>query len=95
MDDEVRDRAALYLSVQGTTFRRCICERRFVDEADLIVQSGSSLTIFAESVYSLAALETRLVAYVKDSEASHETFDASSVPKIGGRTGSHFRRGLA
>lgn len=35
-----------------------------------------------ESVFSLAALETKLVAYVKDPEAAEKPFDASSVPKI-------------
>jgi len=63
VDDEVRDRAALYLKV----FRE-------PPLADVYVKE--------ESVYSLAALESKLVAYVKDPEASHEAFDASSVPKI-------------
>jgi len=35
-----------------------------------------------ESVFSLAALESKLVAYVQDSNASNVPFDASSIPKI-------------
>ncbi len=36
----------------------------------------------SESVFSLAALESRLVAYVKDPSTAAEAFDVSSVPKI-------------
>ncbi|KAF9469702.1 coatomer subunit gamma [Collybia nuda] len=63
VDDEVRDRAALYLKV-------------FQDKplADAYVRE--------ESVFSLAALEAKLVAYVKDTGAATQPFDASSVPKI-------------
>lgn len=35
-----------------------------------------------ESVFSLAALESKLVAYVKDPSATEKPFDVSSVPKI-------------
>ncbi|KAG1816211.1 coatomer subunit gamma [Suillus variegatus] len=35
-----------------------------------------------ESVFSLAALESKLVAYVNDVDASAQPFDASSIPKI-------------
>ena len=35
-----------------------------------------------ESVFSLAALESKLVAYVKDPSAAEKPFDVSSVPKI-------------
>jgi len=35
-----------------------------------------------ESVFSLAALESKLVVYVKDSAALTEPFDVSLVPKI-------------
>lgn len=38
--------------------------------------------ICAESVFSLAALESKLVAYVNDVDASAQPFDASSIPKI-------------
>lgn len=36
----------------------------------------------AESVFSLSALESKLVAYVKDPLAATQPFDASSIPKI-------------
>ncbi|TFK41902.1 adaptin N terminal region-domain-containing protein [Crucibulum laeve] len=61
VDDEVRDRAALYL--------RAFKEKPL---ADAYVKE--------ESVFSLAALEAKLVAYVKDPAA--QPFDVSSVPKI-------------
>lgn len=35
-----------------------------------------------ESVFSLAALESKLVAYVNDVDASARPFDTSSIPKI-------------
>ncbi|KAF9518561.1 hypothetical protein BS47DRAFT_1388965 [Hydnum rufescens UP504] len=35
-----------------------------------------------ESVFSLAALESKLVAYVRDADASDQPFDATSLPKI-------------
>jgi hypothetical protein len=35
-----------------------------------------------ESVFSLAALEAKLVAYVRDPTANAQPFDASAVPKI-------------
>ena len=35
-----------------------------------------------ESVFSLAALESKLVAYVKDPPAAQQPFDFASVPKI-------------
>jgi len=33
-------------------------------------------------VFSLSALESKLVAYVKDVDAASQPFDASSVPKV-------------
>ncbi|KAG2118150.1 coatomer subunit gamma [Suillus discolor] len=63
VDDEVRDRAAMYLRVMKETAL-----------ADTYVKE--------ESVFSLAALESKLVAYVNDVDASAEPFDASSIPKI-------------
>jgi coatomer subunit gamma len=33
-------------------------------------------------VFSLSALESKLVAYVKDADAASQPFDASSVPKL-------------
>lgn len=38
--------------------------------------------IVTESVFSLSALESKLVAYVKDPSAATQPFDASSIPKI-------------
>ena len=35
-----------------------------------------------ESVFSLAALELKLVAYIQDLDVSDVPFDASSIPKI-------------
>ncbi|KAJ7146237.1 adaptin N terminal region-domain-containing protein [Mycena epipterygia] len=63
VDDEVRDRAALYLKVFKT-------------------QSLVEPYIKEESVLSLAALESKLVSYVKDSTASAQPFDVSTIPKI-------------
>ncbi|EAU92615.1 coatomer subunit gamma [Coprinopsis cinerea okayama7 len=63
VDDEVRDRAALYLKI----FDRKPLADAYVKE---------------ESVFSLAALEAKLVAYVKDPSAASEPLDVSSVPKI-------------
>lgn len=63
VDDEVRDRAALYLKV----FERKALVETYVKE---------------ESVFSLAALEAKLVAYVKDPAAASQPLDVSSVPKI-------------
>ncbi|KAH9982769.1 coatomer subunit gamma [Lactifluus volemus] len=63
VDDEVRDRAALYLKV--------IEERRL---AETYVKD--------DSVLSLSALESKLVAYMKDADAADQPFDVSSVPKV-------------
>ncbi|KAF9075003.1 coatomer subunit gamma [Rhodocollybia butyracea] len=63
VDDEVRDRAALYL-------------RTFKEKA------LSDVYVKEESVFSLAALETKLVSYIQDPTASVQPLDLSSVPKI-------------
>ncbi|KIK70520.1 hypothetical protein GYMLUDRAFT_32551 [Collybiopsis luxurians FD-317 M1] len=63
VDDEVRDRAALYLR----TLREETLADAYVKE---------------ESVFSLAALESKLVAYVQDPGASSQPIDLSSIPKI-------------
>ncbi|KAJ4002179.1 coatomer subunit gamma [Lentinula boryana] len=63
VDDEVRDRAALYLR----TFKEEPLAKAYVKE---------------ESVFSLTALESKLVAYVQDPNASSQPLDLSSVPKI-------------
>ncbi|KAI0068048.1 coatomer subunit gamma [Artomyces pyxidatus] len=63
VDDEVRDRAALYL--------------RVIREPSLAVTYVKD-----DSIYSLAALEAKLVSYVKDPDASEQAFDVSSIPKV-------------
>ncbi|THV06534.1 Coatomer, gamma subunit [Dendrothele bispora CBS 962.96] len=63
VDDEVRDRAALYLKV----FKQKPLANTYVKE---------------ESVFSLSALESKLVSYVKDPSAATQPLDLSSVPKI-------------
>ncbi|KAK1218697.1 coatomer subunit gamma [Marasmius sp. AFHP31] len=63
VDDEVRDRAALYLR----TFNEKTLAQAYVKE---------------ESVFSLAALESKLVSYIKDPAAASQPLDLSSVPKI-------------
>ncbi|TFK77539.1 coatomer subunit gamma [Pluteus cervinus] len=63
VDDEVRDRATLYVK----TFSDAPLAAAYVKE---------------ESVFSLSALEAKLVAYVNDPSAASQPFDTSSVPKI-------------
>ncbi|KAF9245682.1 coatomer subunit gamma [Melanogaster broomeanus] len=63
VDDEVRDRAAMFLKV----FKEKPLADAYVKE---------------ESVFSLAALESKLVAYISDPSASAQPFDSSSIPKI-------------
>ncbi|KAG1874831.1 coatomer subunit gamma [Suillus subluteus] len=64
VDDEIRDRATMYLRVMKET-----------SLADTYVKEE-------ESVFSLAALESKLIAYVNDVDASAQPFNASSIPKI-------------
>ncbi|KAF8559932.1 coatomer subunit gamma [Imleria badia] len=63
VDDEVRDRAAMYVRV----FKEKPLADAYVKE---------------ESVFSLAVLESKLVAYVNDPAAAAQPFDSSAVPKI-------------
>ncbi|KAH8997419.1 adaptin N terminal region-domain-containing protein [Lactarius akahatsu] len=63
VDDEVRDRAALYLKV--------------IEEPRL-----AETYVKDDSVFSLLALESKLVAYVRDTDATDQPFDVSSVPKV-------------
>ncbi|KAL0580682.1 coatomer subunit gamma [Marasmius crinis-equi] len=63
VDDEVRDRAALYLR----TFKEKALAQVYVKE---------------ESVFSLAALESKLVSYIKDPAAASQPLDLTTVPKI-------------
>lgn len=81
VDDEVRDRAAMYLKVyQAPTL------------ADAYVKEGRVLRIawnsdgvadnLSESIFSLSALEARLVSYISDADATSQPFDVSSIPKV-------------
>ncbi|KAI0660684.1 coatomer subunit gamma [Cubamyces menziesii] len=63
VDDEVRDRAAMYLKVY--------------EEPPLIQPY-----IKEESIYSLSALESKLVSYLSDPDSLEEPLDVSSIPKI-------------
>ncbi|EMD42303.1 hypothetical protein CERSUDRAFT_110824 [Gelatoporia subvermispora B] len=63
VDDEVRDRAAMYLKVYK--------------EPELVQPY-----IKEESIFSLSALESKLVSYISDPDALEEPFDVSSIPKI-------------
>ncbi|KAF8211750.1 adaptin N terminal region-domain-containing protein [Mycena galopus ATCC 62051] len=63
VDDEVRDRAAMYLKV----FKTQTLVEPYIKE---------------DSVLSLAALESKLVSYVKDTTAAAQPFDVSTIPKI-------------
>jgi coatomer protein complex subunit gamma len=80
VDDEVRDRAALYLKV----FNDRPLADAYVKEGSSgrVMHQGPDLCCTTESVFSLAALESKLVAYVKDAAAPTQPFDVSSVPKI-------------
>lgn len=40
------------------------------------------MVLTTDSVFSLAALESKLVAYVSDTDAFDTPFDTSSLPKI-------------
>ncbi|KAH9849263.1 coatomer subunit gamma [Lenzites betulinus] len=63
VDDEVRDRAALYLKAYS---------------APPLIQPY----IKEESIYSLSALESKLVSYLSDPETMDQPLDVSDVPKI-------------
>jgi coatomer protein complex subunit gamma len=63
VDDEVRDRAAMYVRV----FKEKPLADAYMRE---------------ESVFSLTALESKLVAYVSDPTAAAQPFDSSAIPKI-------------
>jgi len=63
VDDEVRDRAAMYLRVINDS----VLAETYVTE---------------DSVFSLSALESKLVSYVSDTDASEQPFNTSEIPKI-------------
>jgi coatomer subunit gamma len=84
VDDEVRDRAALYLKV----LKEESLANTYVKEgwcATFSSIDAGCLKIILESVFSLAALESKLVGYINDPEASKTAFDTSSVPKVSRR----------
>ncbi|KAH8099743.1 coatomer subunit gamma [Cristinia sonorae] len=63
VDDEVRDRAAMYLRLFGET-------------------ALAATYVKEESIFSLSALESKLVSYISDPDASEEAFDVSTIPRI-------------
>ena len=81
VDDEVRDRAALYIKV--------LDEKQL---ADVYIREGepvrpySSTADGSESTFSLATLEAELVAYVKDDARHTAAFDLSTIPKVSRET---------
>lgn len=82
VDDEVRDRAALYLK---TMENKQMAQSYVKEGKETRVLAGEQpkLTFsIIDSVFSLADLESSLVAYVKDAAAPEEAFDTSSIPKI-------------
>ena len=80
VDDEVRDRAAMYLRM----FKESLLADTYVKEGKPPDVSGifDQADPVLESVFSLDALESKLVSYVNDPSASSAPFDASSIPKI-------------
>ena len=82
VDDEVRDRAAMYLRLFGETSLAAT----YVKEGDAFFRNtfdcACRIDNFAESIYSLSALESKLVSYISDPDASEEPFDVSSIPRI-------------
>jgi coatomer protein complex subunit gamma len=79
VDDEVRDRAAMYLKVFKT---QALVEPYIKEGAHSCIFLLAYLTLRIDSVLSLVALEAKLVSYVKDTGASAQPFDASTIPKI-------------
>ncbi|KAH9812366.1 adaptin N terminal region-domain-containing protein [Melampsora americana] len=63
VDDEVRDRAALYLKV----LKEEPLAEKFVKD---------------DSTISLAVLETKLVSYISNAEATEAPFELSNIPRI-------------
>ena len=81
MDDEVRDRAAMYVRV----FKEKPLADAYVKEgtfSPFYQKRDGRRSFSAESVFSLAALESKLVAYVNDPAAAAQPFDPSAIRKI-------------
>ncbi|KAF8079051.1 coatomer subunit gamma [Lyophyllum atratum] len=70
--------SALQKSI-SVLLRRCLDD---VDDEVFTEKPLADTYVKEESVFSLAALESKLVAYVKDPAAVAQPFDVSSVPKI-------------
>lgn len=81
VDDEVRDRAALYLKVIKDTE---MAETYVKEGWHQILHICFAVTkqLSPESVFSLSALEQSLVAYVKDPSASEQPFSVEAIPRI-------------
>jgi coatomer subunit gamma len=81
VDDEVRDRAALYLK----TLEVPVLAETYVKEGEDSVHLRRWIAANAqssESIFSLQALEAKLVSYVNEAGATDEPFDVSAIPKI-------------
>lgn len=85
VDDEVRDRAAFNLKLLNDE----PLADTFVRDGETVPRSSMPPFLSANrirsctaSTFSLDALETRLAAYVADTESSIAPFDFASVPKV-------------
>lgn len=82
VDDEVRDRAALYLRVMKEPSLSETYVRDGWSFYNVFTWLATLILLKTESTFSLATLETQLVAYVKEPTASDIPFDVTSIPKI-------------
>lgn len=80
VDDEVRDRAALYLKSLNSAPLANVYVKD--GESWLFLAISPPLTLSSESTFSLAALESKLVTYLNDSQEQAQPFDVSDIPKI-------------
>ena len=80
VDDEVRDRAALYLKV----YEDPPLMNTYVKEGSVVRFTSLRQRSYrcTESIFSLAALESKLVSYISDPESLDKPFDTSSIPKV-------------
>lgn len=81
VDDEVRDRAAMYLRSMREPD---LAETYLKDgEYQAVLYLSTKLTDDTSGpIYSLSALETKLVAYIKDTESYAAPFDVTSIPRV-------------
>ena len=85
VDDEVRDRAALYLKVLNEQALADVYVREgafslFVQE--ILGDADLAFQFFAEGTFPLASLESELAAYVSHPEKQEQAFDITTIPKI-------------